>query len=110
MWRRRLSAAVISWPLSSCITARFGVDRFDRGEFAVGDAKRAVGRAELDSIASCEDSLFFAEDFDAEEPDRIIFDAAPVGRLDRQQVGIAINSFDAGIAAVRESRTVCFHE
>ena len=44
-------------------------------ELAVGDAKGPVGRAELDAVASREYSLFLAEDFDAEEPDRIVLDA-----------------------------------
>ena len=74
MWRRRLSATVISWPLSSCITARSGINGLDRGELAVRDAKGPVGRTELNSLSSCEHSLVFAEDFDAEEPDRIVFD------------------------------------
>ena len=33
------------------------VNQFDRGEFAVRDAKGAVRRAELNSISSCEHSL-----------------------------------------------------
>ena len=77
------------------ITARSSVDGFDRGEFAVGKAERPVGRAELDAVASCEGALFFAEDFDAEEPDRIVLDAPPVGGVDREQVGVAIKCFDA---------------
>jgi transposase-like protein len=62
------------------------VNGSNRGELAIGDAERSVGRAKLDAVASCEDSLLLAEHFDAEEPDRIVFDAPPVRRLHREHV------------------------
>src|SRR5216684_5940003 len=57
----------------------YRINGFDRREFAVGDAERPVGRAELDTVPSCKDATLFAEDFDTEEPGRGILDASPIG-------------------------------
>ena len=64
------------------------------------DAERRVGRTELYAFASCEHALFFAEDFDSEEPDRIVFDAPPVGGVDCEHVGFAIDCLNATVAAL----------
>ena len=72
---------------------------FDCSEFAIGDADCPVGCAELDAVAWCEDSLFLAEDFDAEQPDRIVLDTPPVRRRHRKQVGLAIDSLNSSVTA-----------
>ena len=54
------------------------IDGFDCSEIAIGNAECPVGCAELYAVASCEDSMFLAKDFDAEQPDRIVLDAPPV--------------------------------
>ena len=74
-----------------------GIDRFDCSELAVGDAERPVGCPELDALSLCDGALLLAEDLDAEEPGGIVLDATAIGRRDREQVGLAINRFDAGV-------------
>ena len=94
------------------------IDRDDCSELAVSDAEHTIGTAELNAVASGEKPLFLAEDLDAEEPGRIVFDASSVGSgLHGKRVGLAINRFDASVvslgnrelfAATREANNVAF--
>lgn len=43
--------------------------------------------------------MFLAKDLDAEQPDRIVFDASCAERVNREDVGVAIDRLDAAVAA-----------
>ena len=75
------------------------IDGFDCGELAVGDAKGAVRRPELDAVPSCDGALFFAEDLNAEQADRSVFDTPPTRHVNCEQVGVAMDRLDPSVAA-----------
>src|SRR5216683_2384522 len=77
----------------------YRINGFERRGFAVGDAERPVGRAELYAVASCEYPMFFAEDLDAEQPDRIVFDAPSTACIDGKHIGVSIDCRDAPITS-----------
>src|SRR4029077_21146846 len=81
----------------------YRINGFDRREFAVGDAERPVGRAELDAVAPSKDPLFLAKDFDAEQAGRIVFDAPSTACIDGKHIGVSIDCLDAPISSPRDS-------
>src|SRR5229473_660159 len=95
----------------------YRINGFERRGFAVGDAERPVGRAELYAVASCEYPMFLAEDLDAEQPDRTVFDAPSTARIDGKHIGVSIDCLDTPItsfgngelfASARETNHITF--
>ena len=62
------------------------MDRFDGGEVAIGNAKRFVGRCELDAVAYGEFALDLPVDADAGEAARIVGGRFSVRFFDNEQV------------------------
>jgi hypothetical protein len=67
--------------------ASIGMDGFDGGQVAIGDAEHLVGRGELDAVAYGELAISFAVDANASETTGIVGSTFSVSFLDRKLVG-----------------------
>ena len=80
-----------------------GIDRFDRGHVAVGNAEGFIGRGELDAVAYGELTVDLAVDADAGEAAWIVGGKFSVGFLDSQLVCGRVDRYDRCVLGSFES-------
>src|ERR1039458_9460188 len=72
--------------VEACREATIGMDRLDRGEVAIGNAERFVGRSKLDPVAYGELAVDFLVDADAVEPAGVVGCKLSIRFFDRELI------------------------
>jgi hypothetical protein len=80
------------------------VDRNDRRKFPVDDAERTVGCAELDALTPADESPLFAEQIDAGEPCRVIFNCSAIFGAHGDPIEIRVCTLDSRVRALAEPK------